>query len=222
MDSQSINRWLVRLATLGAGLVAVMIVTTLIYRGDQDFFQSARPVANYASYVATPGVAFGLRLQLGLDNLFLIVYSAFFAFLTVRLRDVLPTAALAIALVAMLVTTTLDMLENNHILAMLHSIQHGLPVSVEEGQLQMLASRVKFHASYLSIFLFAIGVWRLGDRFRLLGLGLFAYVPLGIIISAVPVEAAPLLVMARTVFFAVGFVLAAILFSGSRSLATKP
>ena len=95
-------------------------------RGTQDFYQSARSLEAYGAYLATPLVAFGLRLNLGLDNLFMIFYGAFFVVLSVRLRAMLDGRLLAVALAAMMLTLVLDAIENHHIMTVVHSIQHGI------------------------------------------------------------------------------------------------
>jgi hypothetical protein len=77
MENRSLDRVLAILATLAALTVAAMVVAILSTRGTQDFFQTARPVEAYGAYLATPLVALGLRLNLGLDNLFMILYGAF-------------------------------------------------------------------------------------------------------------------------------------------------
>ena len=61
-----------------------------------------------------------------------------------------------------MLTLLLDSLENHHIMTTVHALQMGLPVSAADGELQMIASQVKFHASYLATFLFALGFLRLG------------------------------------------------------------
>lgn len=89
MEIRSLDRLLAILATLAALTVAGMVVAILTTRGSQDFFQTARPIEAYGAYLATPLVALGLRLNLGLDNLFMILYGAFFVVLSVRLRAML-------------------------------------------------------------------------------------------------------------------------------------
>jgi hypothetical protein len=144
MEIRSLDRVLAILATLAALTVACMVVAILYTRGTQDFFQSARPVEAYGAYLATPLVALGPRLNLGLDNLFMIFYGAFFVVLSVRLRAMLDGRLLTVALAAIMLTVVLDAIENHHIMTMVHLVQHGLPLSVTDGQLQMIASRSSF------------------------------------------------------------------------------
>jgi hypothetical protein len=97
-------------------------------------------------------------------------------------------------------------------MTMVHSIQHGLPISVTDGQLQMIASQVKFHASYLAAFLFAFGFLQFGRLGRFIAIVLWCYVPCGVLISVTPVESAQALVLGRTIFFVFAFILSAVLF----------
>jgi hypothetical protein len=200
------------LATLAALTVAGMVAAILITRGSQDFFQTARPVEAYGVYLATPLVALGLRLNLGLDNLFMLFYGAFFIVLSVRLRETLDRRLVGTALAAMMLTVVLDSVENHHIMTMVHSIENGLPLSTTDGELQMIASQVKFHASYLAVLLFSFGFLQLGRLGRIIAIVLWCYIPCGVLISVVPVEQAKALVLGRTVFFVFAFILSAVLF----------
>jgi hypothetical protein len=212
MENRSLDRVLAILATLAALTVAAMVVAILSTRGTQDFFQTARPVEAYGAYLATPLVALGLRLNLGLDNLFMILYGAFFVVLSVRLRAMLDSRLLTVALAAIMLTVVLDAIENHHIMTMVHSVQHGLPLSVTDSQLQMIASQVKFHASYLAAFLFAFGFLQFGRLGRIIAVVLWCYIPCGVLISVTPVESAQALVLGRTIFFVFAFILSAALF----------
>jgi hypothetical protein len=212
METRSLDRALANLATLAALTVAAMVVAILSTRGTQDFFQTARPVEAYGAYLATPLVPLGLRLNLGLDNLFMIFYGAFFVMLSLRLRAMLDGRLLTVALAAIMLTVILDAIENHHIMTMVHSIQHGLPLSVTDGQLQMIASQVKFHASYLAVFLFSFGFLQFGRLGRIIAVVLWCYIPCGVLISVTPVESAQALVLGRTIFFVFAFILSAVLF----------
>ena len=214
--TQSLDRALAVLASLCAVVVGLMVVGIVFTKSSQDFYQSARSVQAFAEHLSTaPMVAEGLRINLGLDNLFMVLYAAFFVLLAARLRALVGGRIVTVALSAMLMTVFLDALENHHITMMLHSLENGLPISVGDGQFQMVASQIKFHASYFSIVLFGLGFWRLGKLGRLTALSLWCYVPLGVLISVTPVESAKALVLGRTVFFVFAFVLSACLFARS-------
>ena len=222
MGNSSLDRTLAILASLAALTVACMVVGIVLTRGTQDFFQTARMIEAYGAYLATPAVSFGLRLNLGLDNLFLILYGAFFVVLTIRLRELLDSRLLTVALGAMILTVLLDAIENHHITTMVHSIENSLPLSSTDGGLQMIASQVKFHASYFAVLLFSFGYLQLGRLGRVIAVLLWLYIPCGILISVVPVESARLLVLGRTIFFVLAFVLSAILFFSLPKTSTRP
>lgn len=213
MQSSPMDRTLAILATLAASTVGVMVIGILTTKGSQDFFQTARSVEAYGAHLATPLVPFGLRLNLGLDNLFMIFYGAFFTVLTARLRTMMDPYLLGIALAAMMLTVVLDCVENHHIMTMVHAIQNGLPLSPADGELQMIASQVKFHASYLAALLFSFGFLRFGRLGRTIAVVLWCYIPFGVLISVTPVEQAKALVLGRTIFFVFAFILSAVLFA---------
>lgn len=216
MPIAALDRSLAALAALAALTVAGMVAGILATHISQDFFQSARTVpALLARLTDEPGGAFGLRLNLGLDNLFIVLYGAFFVLLAVRLRPVLDPVVSAVALAALLLTALLDAVENHHIAGMLHAATHGLAVTEAESRLQMAASQVKFHASYLGSFLFAFGLWRLGGLGRAIAVALWLYVPVGVLISVLPIETAPPWALGRTCFFIAAFLLSVALFGRS-------
>lgn len=212
MEPRTLDRTLGILATLAGLTVAVMVTSILITRSSQDFFQSARSIEAYGAFVATPFGPSGVRLNLGLDNLFMIFYGAFFVVLSVRLRGMLDPRLLGVALAALMLTVLLDSIENHHIMTMVHSIEAGLPLSPADGQLQMIASQVKFHSSYLGVLLFSFGLLQFGRLGRVIAIALWCYIPCGVLISVMPVEQAKALVLGRTIFFVFAFILSAVLF----------
>ncbi len=211
----ALNRILAALAFLAAAIVLVMVAAILATGFfSQEFFELAPSPVSVADQLRNqPLHTLGLRINLGLDNLFIVVYSAFFVFLAVRLPTLLSPPIIAVALASLLLTALLDAVENHHIMLMLHDFQHGAPVSAEELQWQMLVSNLKFHASYVGAFLFAFGFYRLGGLGRVIAWLLwFGYVPLGMITFVVPVEVITPFALARTVFFVLVFALAGIYF----------
>jgi hypothetical protein len=213
MTETSLNRTLAALAAAAGLIVACMVAAIVATSASQDFFQSARSSdAFLARLAASPSATLGLRLNLGFDNLFIVVYGAFFVFLSVRLRSLLDPWVSAVALVALLLTALLDAVENHHIAEMVHAASHGLAVTAGESQAQMAASQVKFHCSYLGASLFAFGLWRMGGLGRAIAVALWLYVPFGVLISVLPVEAAAPWALGRTCFFVAAFVLSALHF----------
>ena len=62
----------------------------------------------------------------------------------------------------MMLTLVLDAIENHHIMTMVHSIQNRIAAFGDRRRLQMIASQVKFHASYLAVLLFSFGFLQFG------------------------------------------------------------
>src|SRR5713226_4612259 len=104
MEIRSLDRTLALFATLAALTVAAMVVGIISTKGSQDFFQTARAIDAYSAHLAIPLVPLGLRVNLGLDNLFMIFYGTFFILLSVRLRGMLDPYLLSAALAAMMLT----------------------------------------------------------------------------------------------------------------------
>jgi len=210
----ALNRTLAALAFLASAIVLCMVAGILATGFSQELFELAPSPALVADQLRDQPVhALGLRINLGLDNLFIVVYSAFFVLLAVRLHALLSPVTITVALASLLLTSLLDAVENHHILLMLHDFQHGAAISAEELQWQMVVSNLKFHASYVGAFLFAFGFYRLGGLARVIAWLLwFGYVPLGMITFVVPVEIVVPFALARTIFFVLVFALGGIYF----------
>lgn len=211
MSEGATNRILAVLAFLSALSVVGILAAGLQAGISQEPFQAGRLASeNVAKLLINPQ---GLRFNIGFDNAFIVFYTAFFVMLAYRLRALLSAEVVFFALGAIVVGAMLDAIENHHILTMLYSAEHGLPVTTEESQLQMLASSVKFHAVYVSAFLFAFGFARLGALGTFIALGIwFIFVPLGLAIYVTPLELARPLVIARGLFFIATFALSVPLF----------
>jgi hypothetical protein len=214
MDSRRLDRVLALLALAACLVVAAMVAGVVMTHSSQEFFQSARAVEQMAARLAdNPSAALGVRINLGLDNAFIVLYVSFFALLTVRVRGIIDPWVAGLACGALLLTGVLDAAENQHILTLLHSLQAQLPVSVQETQLQMILSGVKFESSYVGAFLFAFGYSRLGGVGKAIAWIVWAgYIPFGLLISVWPVESVAPLALARTACFIGLFLLSAILF----------
>lgn len=213
MSETAVNRVLALVAFACALSVAALLGVGLQAGISQETFQAARLASeNLARLVTNPQ---GLRLNIAFDNAFVVLYTVFFTLLAHRLRGLVAREVLMVALFALLLGALLDATENHHILIMLFSAEHEIPISTAETQLQMIASSVKFHLVYVSAFLFAFGYFRLGAWGKIIAAGTwFVFVPLGLVIYMTPLEAVRPLVIARGVFFIVTFLLSAIMFVG--------
>lgn len=221
MTLTAINRSLGVLALLAALSVGGILAAGLQAGISQEPFQIARTSAeNLVKLMTNPQ---GLRFNIGFDNAFIVFYVSFFVLLTHRLKSLVPDEVRYVALFGSLLGALLDASENQHILAMLFSAEHGLPVSTEESQIQMLASNLKFHIVYVSTFLFAFGLARLGALGTFIALGVwFVFLPLGLAIYVVPPEMTRPLIILRGLFFLSSFVLMALLFlAGPKASATE-
>ena len=54
----------------------------------------------------------------------------------------------------------------------------------------MVASQIKFHASYLSVLLYSFGFWQFGKLGHVIAVVLWCYVPCGVLDSVIPPDAA--------------------------------
>ena len=213
MGSAKLDRTLAGLAGLAMLIVVALIVGIVLTGVGQDFFQSARPTEEFVAKVTTnPAHALGLRINLGLDNLFIVIYATYFVVLAERFNAGMNSRIMTVALSAILLTAFLDAIENAHIMMMLHSIQHALPVSVTESQWQMVLSQVKFHSSYVALFLFALCFWKEGVWGRAIAAVFWLYVLLGLTAMVMPIELARPLALGRTLFFITSFLLSALFF----------
>lgn len=211
MMSDNPDRPLALLAILSALTVIALLAVAFSAGISQEVFQAARLAEQNAARLAANPT--GLRFNIGLDNLFIVLYASFFVLLTIRLKDVLPAPHRYVALAALMLTALLDAAENHHILAMLFSAEQNIPLTTGESQFQMAASFVKFQASYVGMFLYAFGLYRLGGLGRPLAWGIWlVYVPIGLVIYMVPPEASRSLVLARAFCFIAAFACAAAIF----------
>ena len=98
----ALNRTLAALAFLASAVVLVMVAAIVVTGFSQELFELAPSPAQVADQLRdNPAHALGLRINLGLDNLFIVVYSAFFVLLAVRLRTLLSLVTIAVALAAL-------------------------------------------------------------------------------------------------------------------------
>jgi len=205
------ERATVNLGVLGGMLAFALFALALATQGSQGMFQINRPAADYAALLVARAPS--LRADLGLDFIFIVVYSAFFVSLALVLkrwvdgqpfRDTVATIV-NIAIGALLITGVLDAVENSHILAMLSMAEQGESIGQGEIAGQMVESQIKFLFSYFGVFVlsFALPQSTLIER-----LTVFAFrwlqVPIGVAILVLPVEMVRPLFILRAIFFFAG------------------
>ena len=166
--------------------LAIMLLVSLFNKGvTAQEFEIVSDVETYTRRIVAAETH--LRLILTIDNLFLTLYTAAFIFLAMAVWDVSNRILVFVALGAVLITTYLDLLENHDILTQLTTAQHGLPIALADLQERMVWSQLKFHSSYLGLFLFAFVLP--GDTFleKLLKISLWLGYPLiGILVYTFP------------------------------------
>lgn len=182
-------------AWLASALVLAMVAIFLGTGVGQDGLQFVHPAADYAALLLKDPTA--LRAAVGLDDAFLLLYTAGF----VLLAFVVPRPLVRVAVVVIVVVGCLDLAENAHFLAMLAGAESGAAPGDLEIRAQVMESLVKFHLSYLGLFLLSLGLPRRSAAERWLGNLGFLQLPLGVLIYVVPHAVAVPLVFARFTYF---------------------
>ena len=144
-----------------------------------------------------------LKLAIGFDNLFIMLYSSMFlAIGSVLWRTARYRAFLAAACSLLALSGLLDLLENMHFLTMLAAAEQGLAIGLAQIELQVWESLIKFHASYLGLFLLGFVLPCETRLERALCFALrWVQLPVGLLIYLTPREIAVPLVMIRFTFF---------------------
>lgn len=211
MNIRMIQRTLVSVGIVGALLATGLLLTSLFAGGSQEPFQVVRSVGEYTDMLSSS--AMGLRLSFTLDDIFIVVYTSFFVLLGIVLREHGNQTVVDIAIGAIVLTGLLDAIENSHILTMMTQVDKGLPILPSELAVQMAASQVKFVSSYFSIFLMGLSFPRTNFLEKMAAWSfIYLQLPLGVLALTAPREWIPVLVIARGVFFIVGFILTSKIF----------
>jgi len=210
-----------RISALLAGALVLGMLAIFIFTGiGQDPLQYVHPSAEYARLLLrNPSM---LRSTLGLDNLFIMAYSAVFVLMASLLwRDDAPRLPLVVGLALLLLLGLLDMIENMHFLAMLAATEQGHPPPDAEIGWQAVESMFKFHVSYLGLLVLGTALPRKDAMQRALAnLMIFVQWPVGVAIYVLPQSLALPLVFVRFTFFLAAFALVALI-HGQRHAPTR-
>ena len=171
------------LAGGSAGALIAMVVVSVATGATQEAHEHYHPPAEYATNLLAH--AGGLRLIMGIDVAFLVLYTAFFAVLAGYLRKLGQSTWLALG--ALIAVTVLDILEDHHILGLLSLAENGRPIDDSAIVLQEMLSATKFTFSYLAFFLFGLAV----PRTTRLGWVLAIFLTAGTLVTAVVGVASP-------------------------------
>lgn len=193
---------LVSYFALGGALCIFSMVLIFFMTGiGQEPLQAVRSSQDYAALLLkNPAV---LRYVIGVDNLFLMLYTAMFISLGSCLWKLTAQKFLLAAALSLLVMNGfLDLVENLHYLSMIACAVQGLDISLQEIQWQTWETMLKFHVSYFGVFLLSFVMP--GDtkpEMVLRQAMRWIYLPVGILIYVLPPEVIKPLVFARFIFF---------------------
>lgn len=197
---RSVLHLTIALAALCMVLLTAMVAITAVTGVSQEAFEVLRP--DYAAAIARAAPA--LRLVIALDTLFLIAYTAVFALL-VQALGVAPAPLARLGVRLMIAVAVLDLVEDQHLLALARSAAAGARFDELTLRLQQVLSQSKFLLSYLALAMLALGLPRADRHERAFALMLGVPLPLlGALQWAVPALEAPLNV-GRWVGFLAGF-----------------
>jgi len=168
------------LAACSAAALVAMVIVSLATGATQELHEHYQPPELYAANLLAH--AGGLRLIMGIDVAFLVLYTAFFATLARYLE-----AATGLGLGAIVVTAVLDIVEDHHILGLLALAEHGRPISDSSIVFQDVLSATKFTFSYAGFFLFGLAI----PRTTRLAWALVVFLTAGTLATAVLGFAAP-------------------------------
>lgn len=198
---------LVVTAHAAAVAVLAMLLIFVVTGIGQDPLQSVHASEDYAHLLlARPPV---LRAVVGIDNLFIVFYVTAFLCAGMLLMESGANRTFTLAgVLAICATGALDLFENLHFLVMLGQAELGLSISPARIAFQVLESLVKFHVSYLGLFLFGAALLgRTRAERTLARLAWYVQLPVGLLIYVTPHAIALPLVFVRFAFFLTGLVL---------------
>jgi hypothetical protein len=203
-----------RLSLIAGFCVFTMFLIAMLTGVSQEQFEITQTVESYTKGLIAAENP--LRLTFTIDIVFICVFTTLFVFLTQHLKtnNAVINAVADVSLAAMLICGFLDFHEDLHILTMLRSATHNLPIEQSEINLQMLFSMIKFCASYLSMFLlaFILPNKTLIEKFLRFSL-LFLFVPIGALVYTAPENLHLFFNLIRFLFMASGFFMLAYNFS---------
>jgi hypothetical protein len=199
-----------RTAFAAAGLMLIMILIFIVAGIGQESLQVFKTPEQYAQTLLRDPAT--LRIVIGFDNAFILFYSTCFLLLGHQLMRVGNNRALAVAGTALImVTAALDMFENLHFLTMISLAQAFIPISAGEVALQVWESLIKFHISYVGLFLFGLVIPASIPALRLLAFSLkYVQWPVGMLIYVGPEAWMRPLIFVRLSFFLTGLLIVAL------------
>jgi hypothetical protein len=196
-------------AWLACVMVVGQVLLFFVTGVGQDPLQFVHPPEEYLRILLKSPSA--LRAVLAMDNAFIVFYTTVFLALGALLeRDGANRGLLWTAIGALLLTAFLDMVENFHFMAMLGHAELGIAPSSGEIEAQVFESLLKFHVSYLGLFLLGFVMPRRSVLERLfVYLSWYVQLPVGILIYVTPQAVSVPLVFVRFAYFVAALLLLA-------------
>jgi hypothetical protein len=146
------------LAAIASLLLVAMMLVTLTTGVAQEPFEVVRAVESYRQ--ALLEAAPTLRVVLALDTLFVAAYAAFFVSFGRAAERAGDAAFLRLGTLAVLGTAVLDIVEDQHLFALIDSSALGEPLTLATLRAQHVLSQSKFHLTYVGTVFFALGLPR--------------------------------------------------------------
>lgn len=211
-----------RMALAAAAMVVLMLGIFIVLGIGQDPLQYMHSSSDYAAILLKNPPA--LRVAIGLDNLFIVLYSTMFLALGSAVWERTLSRPLLVASLSLTgLFAALDLLENMHFLSLISAALLGQDVSPTHIELQVWESLVKFHVSYLALFLLGLALPCASRLEMALCFALrWVQLPVGLLIYLVPAEFAKPLVFGRFTFFLVALLLLWAIFRRPQSGSNVP
>lgn len=165
--------------------MVAMLVTNVVTGATQEVHEWYRLPDVYAKQLLEQGR--GVRVLMGLDTAFIVLYTAFFALLAQRLRA-LGRPLMHIALGCIIATGIIDFVEDHYILSSLAMVENGRALSDDRLAMQQLISSVKFSVSYLGLVCYGIAI----PRTTRIGWAFSLFLSAGILMIAIADYALPI------------------------------
>jgi hypothetical protein len=173
------------IALAAMACLVAMGAISLVSGVSQETFEIVRPPAVFAADLREHAGA--VRALFGIDAIFLVLYTVFFVLFAQRLATERTRSWVTVGLVFMLATSLLDMAEDHHILSLLYAVELGQQPTWEQLGFQHTLSAVKFHLSYVGLFLFGLAV----PRAHWTGVALALLLTVGTVLQGAWLYAAP-------------------------------
>ena len=215
---KNLLRSLVSNFALAAALTVLAMFSIFLVTGiGQDPLQFVHSPQEYLGILLfNPPI---LQFAIGLDNLFIMLYSAMFLTLGISLWGVVESKALLATSCGLLgLAGVLDLCENMHFMTMISAAEQGLGIGPTQIELQVWESLLKFHVSYLGLFLMGFALPNKTNLETALCFALrWIQLPVGLLIYLVPREISVPLVMVRFTFFLLALLAFAAIFLQNKS-----